>query len=222
MRLALFDLDHTLVPFDSGMAWGRFLVARGVLEAGFEARYLDACRDYVAGRAGIEALHRVGVGALAPFDDARLAAWTAAFEAEIAPQLPEAMRALVARHRDAGDRCALVTATSRLVAAPFARLFGIDALLATEARRVDGRLTGEVEGLPCHGAHKVAHVARWLAAQGLALADFERSWFYSDSASDLPLLEAVTHPVAVRPDARLRAVAQARGWPVREAAHALA
>lgn len=222
MQLALFDLDHTLIPFDSARAWSRFLAARGVLDAGFEARYLDLCRAYVAGRAGVADLHRMAVAPLGRHDDAALAAWLQGFEAEIAPALPATAHALVRCHRGAGDLCVLVTATSRLVAEPFARLFGLEHLLATEpARAADGRLSGEIAGLPCHGAHKPHHVQAWLAARGLRLADFGRSFFYSDAASDLPLLQAVTDPVAVRPDARLRAHALAHGWPVLEDGPAL-
>ena len=110
--------------------------------------------------------------------------------------------------------CVLVTATTRFIAEPFARLFGIAHVLATEAARIDDRLTGEIDGLPCHREHKLQRVNAWLAAGGLQLQAFERSCFYSDSAGDLPLLQAVTHPVAVRPDARLRAHALQYGWQI--------
>lgn len=213
-RLALFDLDHTLIPFDSGREWLLFLVERGALDAAAERRYLDACRSYLAGRAGLEALHRAVIGPVSTVAEAQLARWGREFEEHVARRVPRGTLALVARHREAGDRCAIVTATTRLVAEPFARLFGVPHVLATEARRVGGWLTGDIEGEPCHREHKLTHVRRWLAAEGLALQDFERSWFYSDAAGDLPLLEAVTDPVAVRPDDRLRAVARERGWPV--------
>lgn len=223
MNLALFDLDHTLLPFDSGMAWMEFLVEHGALPGDAQARYLDSCRQYVAGAADIHALHRAGVGALAGMPAPQRIAWRRAFEARMAGQLPADMLALVRRHREAGDRCAIVTATSRFVAEPFARLFGVDHLLATESATADGSTdgewTGEIEGLPCHREHKVTHVARWLAGLDppLTLDMFECTWFYSDSANDLPLLEAVTHPVAVRPDARLRERALRDNWPIVEA-----
>jgi HAD superfamily hydrolase (TIGR01490 family) len=222
VNLALFDLDHTLLPFDSGMAWIEFLVGCGALPAGAQARYLDSCRQYAAGAADIHTLHRVGAGALADVPVPRRIAWRRAFEARMAGQLPTDMLALVRQHQQAGDRCAIVTATSRFVAEPFARLFGVANLLATESATADGSTdgewTGEIDGLPCHREHKVTHVARWLAGlvPPLTLAAFERTWFYSDSANDLPLLEAVTDPVAVRPDARLRAHAARAGWPVIE------
>ncbi|WP_298236156.1 HAD family phosphatase [uncultured Azohydromonas sp.] len=213
-RLALFDLDFTLIPFDSGREWLLFLVERGVLDAAAERRYLEACRSYLSGRAGLEALHRAVVAPVSTVAEAQLARWGREFEERMARRVPRGTLALVARHHEAGDRCAIVTATTRLVAEPFARLFGVPHVLATEPRREGGWLTGDIEGVPCHREHKLTHVRRWLAAEGLALQDFERSWFYSDAAGDLPLLEAVTDPVAVRPDDRLRAVARERGWPV--------
>ncbi len=216
MRLALFDLDHTLIPFDSGMAWLRFLVARERLPAAVEANYLEHCRGYVDGRVELPALHRALLLPLREVSRTALDECLAEFEATLAPTLPAAALALVARHRDAGDRCCLVTATPRLVAQPYATAFGIDELLATEALADShGQLTGEIAGPPCAGMHKRAKLHDWLRLQGLALADFERSWFYSDSAGDLPLLEAVSDPVAVRPDARLRAQAERAGWPIK-------
>ena len=216
MQLALFDLDHTLIPFDSGMAWTRFLAARGVLPADAEAVYLGWCQQYVAGTLDIRALHRATVSPLAAFDLPTLAGWAKAFEAEMAPRLPEAMRALVRGHQQAGHLCAIVTATTRFIAEPFGRLFGGVDVLATRSRVVDGRLDGGIDGEPCFGAHKLAHVNALLAAHRTRLEAVERSWFYSDSASDLPLLDAVTDPVAVEPDARLRARAMERGWRIVE------
>lgn len=216
MNLALFDLDHTLIPFDSGMAWTRFLVRAGALAASAEDRYLAFCHQYVAGTLDIHAMHRASMAPLAAFSAAQLQHWQAGFAAEVGGQLPPAMQALVAGHRERGDLCAIVTATSRLVAEPFARAFGIEHLLATEAVLADGVPSGEIDGLPCYREHKVAHVQAWLAPR--RLADFDRTWFYSDSTSDLPLLRAVSHPVVVAPDAPLRAFAATAGWPVIERA----
>ena len=216
--LALFDLDHTLIPFDSGMAWTRFLVGRGVLPAEAEARYLAFCRQYVAGTLDIHAMHRASLRPLVGVPRETVQSWQHEFEQAMAPRIPPAALALVRRHQDAGDLCAIVTATDELVAAPFARLFGVDHLLATRAATAGGALTGEIDGEPCYREHKLTHVDRWLAALpsgGVQDAGaFEHSWFYSDSISDLPLLSAVSHPVAVRPDERLRAHARVHGWPV--------
>ena len=222
--LALFDLDHTLIPFDSGMAWTRFLVDRGVLSGEAEARYLAWCHQYVAGTLDIHAMHRANLQPLLRYPRAALAQWQHEFAAEMAARIPASTLALVERHRRSGDLCAIVTATTRLIAEPFARLFGITELLATRAATVDATpgaaLTGEIDGEPCYRQHKLTWVDRWLAARPpgsrSALAGFERSWFYSDSIGDLPLLNAVSHPVAVHPDALLRAHALQSGWTILE------
>lgn len=229
MKLALFDLDHTLIPFDSGMAWTRFLTERGILPRTAPDEYLAYCHQYVAGTLDIRAMHRATVAPLSEYPREQIASWGQAFEAQMATLLPVAMRELVRRHQDRGDLCAIVTATDAFIARPFSRLFGIEHLVATEAQTVDGtpagrltggRLTGEIAGEPCYREHKVQKVADWLRAPPLdlahGLAAFEQSWFYSDSASDLPLLCAVSHAVAVRPDDRLRAHARRAGWPVLE------
>jgi phosphoserine phosphatase len=128
------------------------------------------------------------------------------------------MQRLVAAHREAGDLCAIVTATSRIVAAPFAALLGVEHLLCSEpvhTLHASGELrpSGEIAGVPCFRAHKIDHVESWLRRQRRpSLAAAESSHFYSDSISDLPLLQAVSHPVAVRPDERLRAHAIEHGW----------
>ena len=224
MKLALFDLDHTLIPFDSGMAWTRFLVEQGALPAKAEETYLDYCRQYVAGTLDIHAMHYASVAPLARFPRAQLAQWTRTFEAAMRERVPADMHELVRRHLDAGDLCAVVTATTRFIAEPFARLFGVPHVVATEAATVDGVLTGEIEGLPCFREHKVTRVRQWLAQQTPGLTDldaFERSWFYSDSTSELPLLNAVSDPVAVRPDARLRQHALQAGWRIVEPAESV-
>ena len=225
MNLALFDLDHTLLPFDSGMAWTRFLVERGVLPPQAEATYLDHCHQYVAGTLDIHALHFASVAPLASVPRAQLAQWATEFEQALRPHVPPQLRVLVQRHLDAGDLCAIVTATTRFIAEPCARLFGVPHVVATEAATLDGSaggadstFTGRILGLPCFREHKVTRVLAWLAQRTpgdtAGLAAFAQSWFYSDSASDLPLLGAVSNPVAVRPDAGLRAHALRAGWPI--------
>ena len=216
MDIALFDLDHTLIPFDSGSVFTRHLAARGALPADFEAQYLDYCRRYAEGTVDMVQMHRFTVGALAVHAPARLAQWLREFQQVVAPRIPSAAKALVGAHQAAGHACALVTATTRFVAEAFAGVLGLDEVLATQPELgPDGRYTGEIVGHACFREHKLAHVQDWLARQGRTWADVRRSWFYSDSFNDLPLLQAVTDPVAIDPDARLRAHAQAHGWPVR-------
>jgi len=119
-------------------------------------------------------------------------------------------------HLRAGDLCAVVTATNSFVTAPIARAFGIPHLIATEPEFVAGRYTGRIQGTPSFKEGKVVRVDQWLAGLGLTLADFSTTFFYSDSVNDVPLLEAVNHPVAVNPSPALRDLARARGWPVLE------
>jgi HAD superfamily hydrolase (TIGR01490 family) len=135
-------------------------------------------------------------------------------EARIRPAMTPQARALVRRHLDAGDLCAVVTATNSFVTGPIAREFGVPHLVATEPESVNGRFTGRVAGTPCFREGKIERVGAWLAAQGRRLADFPDSSFYSDSHNDLPLLELVARPVAVDPDPQLAAEAGRRGWPV--------
>ena len=217
MRLTLFDLDHTLIPFDSTMLWTRYLIARGVCEPDFEQRYLDHCRQYVAGLLDIAGLQQCALEPLARRTRAEALAWQQGFADEALPAcLPAAALALVRHHLAAGECCCLVTATCDLVAAPFARALGLPVLIASEAEVIDGCFTGGVRGEPCHGMGKVRSVLRWLAGSGLAWSQLEHSRFYSDSLSDLPLLAMVAEAIAVKPDAALHAHAREAGWRVLE------
>lgn len=215
MDIALFDLDHTLIPFDSGSAFTRRLIDLGALDPDFEAQYLEHCRRYVQGTVDITDMHRLAVGALGRHRPEALARWLREFTDEISARVPASARELVQRHRAAGHACALVTATTRFIAEPFGAALGLDDVLATEPEVNDqGCYTGEIVGVACFREHKLTHVQAWLARRGVSWSDVRRSWFYSDSINDLPLMEAVTDPVAVNPDRRLRAHAAARGWPV--------
>jgi HAD superfamily hydrolase (TIGR01490 family) len=133
---------------------------------------------------------------------------------KILPIISAAARRLVSRNLNEAELCAIVTATNSFVTAPIAREFGVAHLIATEPEQVDGRFTGKVSGIPCFREGKVTRVEQWLAARGKRWSDFSESRFYSDSHNDLPLLEKVSHPVAVRPDHPLRQRAQERGWEI--------
>ena len=215
MNLALFDLDNTLLACDSDYEWGQFLVDRGVLDrADYEAQNASFYEQYKAGTLDIHEFLGFALRPLAEHTPEDLARWHAEFmAARIRPAMGPASRALVRRHLDAGDLCAVVTATNSFVTGPIAREFGVLHLVATEPEQAAGRFTGRVAGTPCFREGKIARVDAWLAGQGRALKDFSKSSFYSDSHNDLPLLERVTHPVAVDPDPNLAAVARARGWP---------
>jgi len=211
MRLALFDLDHTLLPFDSGMAWTRHVIAQGLLGPGYAEDYLAACKRHVAGVVDIHALHRHLIAPLATLPRDRVEAELARFREALAERVLAAARELVRRHIDDGEVCVLLTATTRPIAQAIAPLFGITEVLATEPTR---DWSGEIDGEPCFREHKRGHVERWLEARGQTLSGLDNSWFYSDSINDVVLMEAVTHAVAVNPDVRLREHAVAHSWPI--------
>jgi HAD superfamily hydrolase (TIGR01490 family) len=216
MNLTLFDLDNTLLACDSDYEWGQYLVDQGVLEReSYEAQNAAYYEQYKAGTLDIHEFLGFALRPLAEHAPEDLARWHDGFmAARIRPAMTPQARALVRKHLDAGDLCAVVTATNSFVTAPIAREFGIPHLVATEPERVNGRYTGRVAGTPCFREGKIERVHAWLAAQGRQLADFPVSSFYSDSQNDLPLMALVARPVAVDPDPTLAAEARRRGWPV--------
>jgi HAD superfamily hydrolase (TIGR01490 family) len=213
-RLVLFDLDNTLLAGDSDFEWAQFLIEQNVLDREvYEARNQQFYDQYKAGTLDIHEFLDFQLKPLSRHPRAQLDAWHRDFmERKIRPLIRATARALVERHR--GDLCAVITATNSFVTAPIAREFGIPHLVATEPAHRDGQFTGAVEGIPCFREGKVARLDAWLAQRGAPLASFAESWFYSDSLNDLPLLERVSHPVAVDPDPTLRAHALGRGWPI--------
>lgn len=215
MRLALFDLDNTLLAGDSDFEWAQFLIFKGVLDREvYEAKNRDFYEQYKAGTLDIHAFLDFQLKPLSRHPRAQLDAWHAEFMAtRVLPMISDRSRALVARHAQAGDTLIIITATNSFVTAPIAREFGIEHLIATEPEQVDGEFTGRVMGTPSFRQGKVERLDAWLGARGTRLADAERSYFYSDSHNDLFLLERVTDPVAVDADAELSRVAAERGWP---------
>jgi HAD superfamily hydrolase (TIGR01490 family) len=214
MKLALFDLDNTLLAGDSDFEWAQFLIEQGVLDREvYEARNQAFYDQYKAGTLDIHEFLDFQLKPLGRHPRAVLDAWHREFMAcKILPIIRRSARDLVARHP--ADVRVIITATNSFVTRPIAREFGIENLIATEPEEIGGEFTGRVVDIPCFREGKVQRLDAWLAGQGLKLPDFERSWFYSDSLNDLPLLERVTDPVAVDPDDTLRAHAQARGWPL--------
>ena len=216
MRLVLFDLDNTLLSGDSDYEWGQFLVDHGVLDReSYEAQNRSYYEQYVAGTLDIHEYLGFALRPLAAHAPEDLQRWHAEFmRLRIVPMITPAARALVARHVAADELCAVITATNSFVTAPIARAFGVKHLIATEPEVRAGRFTGRVAGTPCFREGKLVRLEQWLAGLGHQLLDFEESTFYSDSHNDLPLLERVTHPVAVDPDETLAAEAARRQWPV--------
>jgi len=216
MRLALFDLDNTLLAGDSDYEWGQFLVDRGVLErAEYEEQNRAYYEQYVAGTLDIHEFLGFALRPLAAHQPADLARWHGEFmAARIRPMIGQPARALVRKHQQAGDLCAIITATNSFVTGPIAREFGVEHLIATEPESRDGRFTGRVAGIPCFREGKIKRLDEWLAGRGRRLGDFAESTLYSDSHNDLPLLERVSRPVAVDPDEKLAARAKERNWAI--------
>ena len=216
MKLALFDLDNTLLAGDSDFEWAQFLISRGVLDREVhEARNMEFYEHYKAGTLDIHAFLDFQLKPLGRHPRAQLDAWHREYMAErIRPMITDKARALVRKHLEDADLVAIITATNRFVTAPIAREFGIENLIATEVEEIDGHFSGRGTGIPCFKEHKITRLEMWLADRRLLWEDISESWFYSDSLNDLPLLKKVTHPVAVDPDATLGAHAAAAGWPI--------
>ncbi|GAB4212330.1 MAG: HAD family hydrolase [Rhodoferax sp.] len=214
-RVALFDLDHTLLPFDSDYAWGEFTTALGWTDAqAFAQRNADFYRDYQAGTLDIHAYVRFATAAIVAQGASKSEAARAEYiSAVVQKSIKNSALNLVRSHQASGDAVVIVTATNAFVTQPIAQVFGVQELIAIELARDPhtGWYSGEIAGVPSFREGKVQRVHDWLLAHGL---DWDRAdlTFYSDSINDLPLLERVHHPVATNPDARLRAIAQARGW----------
>ncbi len=214
--LVLFDLDNTLLTGDSDYEWGQFLIDRGVLaREEYEAQNNEFFEQYKAGTLDIHEYLHFALGPLARHTPGELGRWHADFmETRIHPMIGPRALALVRGHLEAGDLCAVVTATNSFVTAPIAREFGIPHLIATEPEQAGGLFTGRVAGTPCFKEGKIVRVRAWLEGLGRPLEGFAHSTFYSDSQNDLPLLSLVKQPVAVDPDETLAAEAARRGWPV--------
>ncbi|HXX84550.1 MAG TPA: HAD family hydrolase [Casimicrobiaceae bacterium] len=214
--LALFDLDRTLLFNDCDEAWIEFLIDRGVLDrAEFEERNRVVVDRYRHGVVGTIEYTEFYVSTLASHPMSRLEAWRGEYmQTKILPAISVAARELVDRHRAAGDLTILTTAASRFLTAPIAREFGFEHLIATEPETRNGVYTGKVAGTPNMREGKIARLDAWLESHGGSFAGFRRSWFYSDSRNDIPLLSRVTDPVAVNPDPTLAALAAERGWRV--------
>jgi HAD superfamily hydrolase (TIGR01490 family) len=214
MKLALFDLDHTLLPLDSDHSWGVFTTDMGWTDpVVFGQRNDEFYAHYQAGTLDIHDYVRFATRSARERGAVEAAQAHARYMDEvIRPRItPEAL-ALVRSHQQAGDAVMIVTATNEFVTRPISQAFGVNELIAVDLERdASGWITGEIRGTPSFREGKVTRVADWLAQKGLDWGDVEMT-FYSDSINDLPLLEKAHHPVATNPDARLRQLATERGW----------
>jgi HAD superfamily hydrolase (TIGR01490 family) len=211
--LAIFDLDDTLLAADSGTLWGEYLAAQGLLDGeAFRLANQRFDRQYRAGTLDIAEFLRFSLSPLVGLEQDQFHSLRRDFvDTHISEAIAPGTRDLLGFHRDRGDILMVITATHRLLTEPIAKLLAIDVLLASEADLVDGRPTGDIRGTPCYREGKIARLEHWIAETG---GRPRRTWFYSDSVNDLPLLEQVTDPVAVDPDPNLRQEALRRGWPL--------
>ena len=213
-KIALFDLDHTLIPMDSDFEWGEFTITQGWCDASeFKRRNAEFFAEYQAGTLNIHDYVRFATQAIRAQGAIESIAGRARFmDAGVQKGIKKQALELVQGHQQAGETVVIVTATNEFVTRPIADVFGVEALIAVQLERDDqGWVTGEIKGTPSFREGKVVRVEHWLADRGLGWDDVETT-FYSDSMNDLPLLEKATHPVATNPDARLRALATERGW----------
>jgi HAD superfamily hydrolase (TIGR01490 family) len=214
MRLALFDLDHTLLDGDSDQLWCDFLIDKGLLDkAIFSAKNEAMARDYKTGAVNVQVFCEFYIGTLtlkAPADweiirQEFLSTW-------IAPRLCAGGKAQIKTHQANGDRVVMTTATNRFITELTAQHLGVQDLIATDAEIQKGLFTGKTAGVLNMREGKVTRLKMWCKAQALDWAQLE-TWGYSDSINDLPLLEAVTHATVTQGDVKLRAEAAKRGWP---------
>ncbi|WP_111747394.1 histidinol-phosphatase [Salinisphaera orenii] len=213
MHIAFFDLDNTLLAGDSDVAWGQFVVDEGWVDAESHARQSSEFHaQYAAGTLDIHAFQRFTLAPLFGRPWSTLAAARERFVGDyIEPIIAPLASELVDRHVAAGHKTAIITATNRFIAEPIATRLGIDTLIATDPEYAAGSYTGEIVGTPAYREGKIARVDQWLNEQP---GQAERTWFYSDSLNDLPLLRRVDMPVAVDPDTTLDAEARRAGWHV--------
>jgi HAD superfamily hydrolase (TIGR01490 family) len=211
--IALFDLDNTLIAGDSDFLWGCFLVEQGIVDATLYERENQRFYDqYKVGELDIHEFMDFQLRLLSEHSLDTLQQWRRQYvEEKITPVLLPRAQALIERHRQQGDTLIVITATNRFLTDPVVKLYGISHLIATEPEMQNDQYTGKVAGTPCFQDGKVVRLTEWLDENRQSL---QGSWFYSDSHNDLPLLNKVTHPVAVDPDAILERHASDHDWPI--------
>ncbi len=216
MKLTLFDLDNTLLSGDSDFEWAQFLIDKGVLDRElYEARNQGFYSQYKAGTLDIHEFLDFQLMPLSRHSRKTLDGWHEEFmRNRVRGMMGRPALELVARHREAGDVCVIITATNSFVTAPIARAFGVEHLIATEPEHKDGEFTGRISGIPSFREGKITRLNGWMEQLGWRWDSFAESMFYSDSLNDLPLLQKVDRPVAVDPDDTLRAHAERQGWPI--------
>jgi len=213
-KLAIFDLDNTLLAGDSDHAWGEYLCHAGLVDAEAHRQRNDAFyQQYKQGVLDMNEYCEFAIAPVVGLPVTRLTELHAAFMTEfVEPMLQASAQKLIDDHKAAGDICLIVTATNRFITGPIADRLGIEHLIATDLAHTAGVLTGKIDGKPCFQAGKIGKLQSWLDARNDASLSMQNAVFYSDSFNDIPLLEVVGEAVAVDPDERLRQHAREQGW----------
>jgi putative phosphoserine phosphatase / 1-acylglycerol-3-phosphate O-acyltransferase len=210
---AFFDMDNTLLQGSSGMLYLRYLREIGYLSWREWVRIMGQVGLYVCGATDFPVLMARLMAQMRGASEVE--AWRLSavwFEAQLHRYIAPGGRERIEWHRAQGHHPAIVSASTPYAVRPVAEALGLaDAYLSTRLEVVEGCFTGRVVEPACYDEGKVMLTRAYGAAHGIDLA---QSYFYSDSARDLPLLEAVGHPVAVNPSLHLRRIAQRRGWPI--------
>mgnify|MGYP006081758827 CR=1 FL=1 len=214
-KLALFDLDNTLLEGDSDHAWGEFLISNRLVEEKAHREKNDYFYDqYKLGALDIHGYVAFTLEPVMQLDSTQRARLLAEFmEQTVEPIILDKGKELVRTHLEAGDFCIIITATNEFISTPIAKLFNADLIIATELQTIDGKYNGKISGTPCYQGGKVSKLNAWIDQQEnhFNLSD---AVFYSDSINDLPLLQEVATPVAVDPDQKLREKAESEGWEI--------
>ena len=213
MRLAIFDIDNTLIAGDSDLLWGEFLCERNYVDSNvYKAEHEKYYKDYLSGKLDINNFLKFQLKVLGENDLNLLKKWRKDFfEEKIRPViLPKAYQ-LIDKHRNQNHDLLIITATNRFIVEPIASEFKIENIIACEPEIYNEQFTGKFTGTPSYAEGKGERFNDWLKTIGRRL---EESWFYSDSHNDIPLMKEVNHPVAVDPDESLKNEAIKIGWPI--------
>jgi len=215
MRLALFDLDHTLLSADSDVLWCEFLISEKRLGPIFAMRYKDLAQRYDAGTVTPVDYCDFHARTLAGYSPAELLPLRERFfEGWIRPCIPDDARDLLQQRRALGDTLVLTTATNRVISEMTAADLGVDHYICTELELVDGRYTGRTAGVLNMRSGKIDKLRAWLRHSGLPDHLLREASFHTDSINDLALLSAVHRAVVVDPDPRLESTALRKRWAV--------
>ena len=216
-NLAIFDLDHTLINTDSDNAFPQFLIEKGLLDAEqAAAQNAQFYQDYQNGCLNVADFVAFQIAPLVGMQPAQRNELHAEFmQKYIQSHITQMAKMLVQSHRDAGDELLVISSTNEYIITPICHAFGINNIIGTQLESDEnGAFTGKMVGTPSLREGKITRLNEWLAARGETMQSYGKTYFYSDSHNDLPLMQLVDEAVAVNPDETLLAHAKQHGWAV--------